>query len=136
MVVRDEVGLDEDQKDEIVEEFQRLQAEAQEAATKYDSEFEKREERIQKQFRSALSPNADSELSPWGKQITKIGKQSALLEYVSAQNEHSTKIKKLCTSVMQTFGEFMSEYLDMVPESDASTAALESCSGLTGTPRG
>lgn len=34
MVVRDEVGLDEDQKDEIVEEFQRLQAEAQEAATK------------------------------------------------------------------------------------------------------
>ncbi|KAJ8904672.1 hypothetical protein NDN08_001190 [Rhodosorus marinus] len=135
MVVRDEVGLDEDQKDEIVEEFQRLQAEAQEAAAKYDSEFEKREERIQKQFCSALSPNADSELSHWGKQITKIGKQSALLEYVSAQNEHSTRIKTLCASVMETFGEFMLEYLDMVPESDAATAAIESCSGLTGAVR-
>eukprot|EP00189_Rhodosorus_marinus_P012830 CAMPEP_0184742922 /NCGR_PEP_ID=MMETSP0315-20130426/5863_1 /TAXON_ID=101924 /ORGANISM="Rhodosorus marinus, Strain UTEX LB 2760" /LENGTH=670 /DNA_ID=CAMNT_0027213999 /DNA_START=102 /DNA_END=2114 /DNA_ORIENTATION=- len=135
MVVRDEVGLDEDQKDEIVEEFQRLQSEAQEAAAKYDSQFEQREGRIQVQFRSALNSHGDSELTHWGKQIIKISKQSALMEYVSAQNEHSTQIKKLCVSVMESFGEFMLEYLAMVPESDASAAAIEACSGLTGTVR-
>lgn len=113
-VLEDDVGVDESGKDALVEEFQRHQAEMQEAATNADKEYSRARRRIQGRFRFALSdkrspanPMDTDSLGDSNRRWTKVSCElvraarcTAAHELYLAQKRHVDQISRVRSSAV------------------------------------